>query len=52
MTDKQKLRIIDLCGALTESQFFAFSCHTCKLLVHPDDCQGCPLYSQSFSNDD
>ena len=45
MKTKQKLQIIDLAGVLQESQYFAFSCVTCRLIVHPDDCEGCPLYS-------
>lgn len=48
MTDKQKLQVIDLAGALQESQYFGFSCHTCTLLVHTDDCKGCPLYCKSI----
>ena len=28
---------------LQESQYFAFSCVTCRLIVHPDDCEGCTL---------
>lgn len=47
MTDKQKLKVIDLEGALRESQYYVFSCHTCRLLINTDDCKGCPLYSQS-----
>lgn len=44
MTDKEKLKVIDLAGVLQESQFFGFSCFCCKLMVRADDCVGCPLF--------
>lgn len=44
MTIKEKLKVIDLAGVLQESQYFGFSCFTCKLIVRTDDCIGCPLF--------
>ena len=45
MTTKEKLKVIDLAGALQESQYFGFSCYTCKIMVRADDCIGCPLFA-------
>lgn len=28
-----------------------FTCRICKTVVNPSDCQGCPIYGQSFSDD-
>lgn len=47
MKTKQKLQIIDLAGVMQVSQYFAFSCVTCRLIVHTDDCDGCPLFPSS-----
>lgn len=44
MTIKEKLKVLDLAGVLQESQYFGFSCFTCKLIVRADDCRGCPLF--------
>lgn len=51
MTTKEKLKVIDLQGALNESQFFAFSCSVCRLVARTEDCKECPIYSQSYSLD-
>lgn len=44
MTIKEKLKVLDLAGVLQESQYFGFSCYTCKLIVRAGDCWGCPLF--------
>lgn len=51
MTTKEKLKVIDLQGALNESQFFAFSCSVCRLVARTEDCKGCPIHFQSSSLD-
>lgn len=28
-----------------------FTCSLCKTIVKPEDCHGCPIYLQSFSDD-
>lgn len=28
-----------------------FTCRVCKVAVNPEDCKGCPIYGQSFSDD-
>lgn len=51
MTTKEKLKVIDLQGALNDSQFFAFSCSVCRLVARTEDCEECPIYFQSCKAD-
>ena len=44
-------RVEELHNIVEGSKHYEFSCHLCKLVARPADCQGCPVYCQSFSAD-
>lgn len=51
MTQREIEKVKELHRIMQGSKVYAFSCNLCVLVARPADCQGCPVYCQSFSAD-